>query len=134
MLSEIPKSQETELLIKSLIRNSILFQNLDWKDEEILIKSMSEKSFESGDAVIKEGEDGDELFIVESGEYDCSKVIGGKDTFLKTYKQGDAFGELALMYNAPRAASIVCKSSGRLYKLDRIAFSKVVKEASAKKR
>ena len=33
VLAEIPKSEETKLLIKSLIRNSILFQNLDWKDE-----------------------------------------------------------------------------------------------------
>jgi hypothetical protein len=37
---------------------------LDWKDEEILIKSMSENEFSTGDVVIKEGEAGDELFIV----------------------------------------------------------------------
>lgn len=77
VLTQIPKSLETELLIKSLIRNSILFQNLDWKDEEILIKSMSENEFSTGDVVIKEGEAGDELFIVQSGEYDCSKLIEG---------------------------------------------------------
>ena len=45
VLAEIPKSKETEILIKSLIRNSVLFQNLDWKDEESLIKSMSEQTF-----------------------------------------------------------------------------------------
>ena len=38
------------------------------------------------------------------------------------------------MYNAPRAATIVCKTPGKLYKLDRGVFSQVVKEASAKKR
>jgi cAMP-dependent protein kinase regulator len=38
------------------------------------------------------------------------------------------------MYNAPRAATIICKTPGKLYKLDRVVFSQVVKEASAKKR
>lgn len=47
------------MLIKSLIRNSILFQNLDWKEEEILIKAMSEKEFKTGDKVIQEGDAGD---------------------------------------------------------------------------
>ena len=67
VLTEVPKSLETQFLIKSLIRNSILFQNLDWKDEEALIKTMAERQFESGQAVIEEGKDGDELFVVESG-------------------------------------------------------------------
>lgn len=51
-LQEVPKSIETQFLIKSLIRNSILFQNLDWKDEEALIKTMAEKYFENGQAII----------------------------------------------------------------------------------
>lgn len=72
--------------------------------------------------------------MVESGEYDCYKVINGTDTLLKTYKNGEAFGELALMYNAPRAASIVCKTPGKLYALDRVAFNQVVKESTSKKR
>jgi cAMP-dependent protein kinase regulator len=107
---------------------------LDWKEEEILIKSMAEKEFKIGDKVIQEGDSGDELFIVESGEYDCFKIIDGQDTYLKSYKYGEAFGELALMYNAPRAASIVCKAPGKLYALGRQAFSQVVKESAAKKR
>lgn len=71
---------------------------------------------------------------MESGEFDCFKVIDGKETYLKSYKHGEAFGELALMYNAPRAASIVCKTPGKLYSLGRQAFSQVVKESASKKR
>lgn len=95
---------------------------------------MSEKEYQSGEHVIDEGEAGQELFIVESGEYDCSKLIDGHETYLKTYRYGQAFGELALMYNAPRAATIVCKAPGKLYKLDRAVFSQVVKEGAYKKR
>ncbi len=53
---------------------------------------------------------------------------------MKTYKHGDAFGELALMYNAPRAATIVVKVPGTLYSLDRITFSQIVKTSATKKR
>jgi hypothetical protein len=38
------------------------------------------------------------------------------------------------MYNAPRAATIVCKNPGKTYVLDRVVFSQVVKEATSKKR
>lgn len=133
-LAEVPKDQETTLLIKSLIRNSILFQNIDSRDEEALIKAMGSKNYAAGEQVIAEGERGDDLFIVESGEYECSKVIDGEERYLKTYSHGEAFGELALMYNAPRAATIVCKQPGTLYTLDRITFSQVVKQAAFKKR
>lgn len=47
---------------------------------------------------------------------------------------GEAFGELALMYNAPRAATIICKEEGVLYKLDRQTFRNIVQEAAINKR
>jgi cAMP-dependent protein kinase regulator len=133
-LKSVPKSEKTKLLILSLIRHSILFQNVDYQDEETLINAMEERTTIADETVIQEGENGDALFIVESGEYDCYKVINGENKYLKTYKHGDAFGELALMYNAPRAATIKVKTPGTLYSLDRITFSQVVKNAATKKR
>jgi cAMP-dependent protein kinase regulator len=48
------------------------------------------------------------LFVVESGVLSCYKKFTGNDekTFLRNYEAGEAFGELALLYNAPRAADI----------------------------
>lgn len=50
------------------------------------------------------------------------------------YSQGDAFGELALLYNAPRAATIISKGSSVLWSVDRSTFNHIVKDAAAKKR
>jgi cAMP-dependent protein kinase regulator len=95
---------------------------------------MEEVHAEPGQAVITEGEKGDTLYIIDEGEFDCFKVIAGKQTYLKTYHAGDFFGELALMYNAPRAASIKCKTAGKLFGLDRATFNHIVQEAATKKR
>ncbi len=133
-IKNVPKSEQTKLLITSLIRNSILFQNVDYKDEDVLICAMEEKVAIENETIIEEGENGDALFIVESGEYDCYKVINGESKYLKTYKHGDAFGELSLMYNAPRAATIKVKVPGSVYSLDRMTFSQIVKTAATKKR
>lgn len=84
--------------------------------------------------MISEGDQGDALYVVSSGEYDCHKMISGQNTFLKTYKTGEAFGELSLMYNAPRAATITCEKNGTLFKLDRQTFRNIVQEAAINKR
>jgi len=49
---------------------------------------------------------------------------------LKEYQPGEAFGELALLYNAPRAATIIAKTNCILYSLDRATFSNIVKDAA----
>jgi cAMP-dependent protein kinase regulator len=53
---------------------------------------------------------------------------------LKTYVPGEAFGELALLYNAPRAATITAKTNCHLWVLDRNTFNFIVKDAASRKR
>lgn len=63
---------------------------------------------------------------------DESETEYGK--YLKTYKPGESFGELSLLYNAPRAATIISKSDSVLFALDRECFNHIVKDSAAKKR
>lgn len=74
------------------------------------------------------------LYVVDAGELDCFKTFPEGQKLLKTYKPGEAFGELALLYNAPRAATIISKTSSTLFALDRLTFNNIVKEAAQKKR
>ena len=53
---------------------------------------------------------------------------------MKTYLPGEAFGELALLYNAPRAATIIADEPCLLWKLDRETFNHIVKDAACRKR
>lgn len=113
-----------------------MFSALNDKEMAIVVDAMEEKRYKAGDAVIKEGQDGHELFLVENGTLNCTKIFAGKTepTFLKQYLPGDAFGELALLYNAPRAATITSETDSLLWCLDRATFNHIVKDASRKRR
>lgn len=111
-----------------------MFGGLDDADLNTVVDAIDQKLFTNGETVIEEGDAGDVLYIVETGQLACSKIIGGEDKFLKNFEAGDVFGELALLYNAPRAASIRAISDGQLWVLDRNTFTNIVKVASQKKR
>ncbi|KRW98387.1 Cyclic nucleotide-binding protein [Pseudocohnilembus persalinus] len=113
-----------------------MFKILDQKEKEIVIDAMEEKNVKAGEWVINQGEEGDVLYVVESGELDCFKKYSGKPepVYLKTYTPGEFFGELALLYNAPRAASIKAKVDCKLFALDRPTFNHIVKDSSMRKR
>lgn len=76
------------------------------------------------------------MFVVDEGTLECSKLFPGDAAprKLKEYFPGEAFGELSLLYNAPRAASIHAKTDSVLWSLDRSTFNHIVKDAAAQKR
>ncbi len=82
--------------------------------------------------VITQGDDGDVLYLVDEGKLECTKIFtkGSSPTHLKFYGPGEAFGELALLYNAPRAASIQAETTSILFALNRETFNYVVKDAA----
>ena len=133
----IPKTKEQIQRIKSSVIHSFLFSSLDPKDLEIVIGAMEEKRFKSGEDVITQGDKGDCLYFVEEGNLECYKKFS-KDTepvLVKKYEPGDSFGELALLYNAPRAATIRAVSEEVItWVLDRETFNNIVKDAAQKKR
>ena len=76
------------------------------------------------------------MFVLNTGALACSKVFAGatEPKHLKDYVPGEGFGELALLYNAPRAATITATQESTLMKLDRGTFNHIVKDAAQRKR
>jgi cAMP-dependent protein kinase regulator len=120
--------------IQERIVTAFMFKALTQDELNIVIDAMQGVEFKAGETVICEGDAGSACFLVDSGELDCSKIIDGENKYLKTYSPGYAFGELALLYNAPRAATIKAKTDAHLYELDRYTFNHIVKDASQRKR
>eukprot|EP00747_Dinoflagellata_sp_TGD_P184108 gnl/TRDRNA2_/TRDRNA2_39462_c0_seq1.p1 gnl/TRDRNA2_/TRDRNA2_39462_c0~~gnl/TRDRNA2_/TRDRNA2_39462_c0_seq1.p1 ORF type:complete len:429 (-),score=121.43 gnl/TRDRNA2_/TRDRNA2_39462_c0_seq1:65-1273(-) len=129
-----PKSDEQKVKIKSVLAQSFLFSTVESADVEILVNAMLEKIVEPSEKVITQGEDGDCLFVIEAGCCDCFKKADGEEKKVKECGPGDAFGELALLYNCPRAASVVARERCTLWQLDRETFNNIVKIAAIKKR
>ena len=132
----IPKTSDQIERIKDKCMQSFIFNSLEDKELKTVIDSFEEKKYKAGQNVITQGEEGDVLYLVDSGELDCEKVFkaGDPPTYLKTYKPGESFGELALLYNAPRAATIRAKTDSTCWALDRECFNNIVKDAAMKKR
>lgn len=91
----VPKSDEQKEKIRAKLEKAFMFKMLEESEKKIVIDAMEEKRFVKGDYVIKQGEDGDVLFLVDTGLLKCYKRFPGKDedTYLLDYTPGMAFGE-----------------------------------------
>lgn len=132
----VPKSEEIRSKIRGLLSNIFMFRHLEEKEMEIILDAVAVKKFNPDDMVIRQGDDGNELYIVGAGRLKCFKRFPDKteDTYLKTYEPGEVFGELALLYNTPRAASIQAIEPATLYSLDRETFNHIVKQSAVENR
>jgi len=130
----IPKSDSQKENIRKKLDQAFIFGLLEENEKRIIVDAMQEKIVSKGSRVIKQGDDGDVLYLVEDGMLDCLKDFGRGDTFLLTYSPGMTFGELSLLYNTPRAASVIAKTNSVLWTLDRECFNAIVRESSIKRR
>eukprot|EP01071_Lankesteria_metandrocarpae_P006094 Lankesteria_metandrocarpae@DN423_c0_g1_i1.p1 len=128
--------------IMKFIHNVFLFSTLESRDLETVINAMEKVNLEDGNRIIDQGDDGDALYVIAEGTMNVFKIFNftpGNPTLepevnVKVCKEGDVFGELALLYNCPRAASVQADGQALLWKLDRETFTHIVKDAATKKR
>lgn len=131
----VQKSEGQKARIRDRLDKAFMFNALDEKEKQIIIDAMEVKEFRAGETVIKQGDSGEVLYVVDEGKLDCTKLFSGNstETFLKTYVPGESFGELALLYNVPRAATVKAKEKCTLFSLDRQCFNTIVKQAAVNK-
>lgn len=131
----IPKTEEQQKRIELAISNNFLFKNLDEIQYRDVINAMAEKTVVENENVIQQGAIGDYFYIVEYGSFECYiSQNGAPATHVASYGPGGSFGELALMYNSPRAATITATSPGVLWALDRVTFRRILMENTAQRR
>lgn len=131
----IPKGQDQCDRIRLSVGNNFLFKNLDEEQYQDVVNAMEEKHVSGGHTIIEQGAVGDFFYVVESGNFDCYISKGdGPPSKVTSYEAGGSFGELALMYNAPRAATIVATSDAVLWALDRVTFRTILMENTSRKR
>jgi CRP-like cAMP-binding protein len=105
-----------------------LFAGLDKHDLEVIASSMRERRYKAGDTVTKEGAGGVGFFVVEEGEAEVS-VAG--ETKPWTVGPGDYFGEIALINESPRTATLTAKTDMLCYGMTAWDFRPLVETNSA---
>lgn len=130
------KDSETCAILKGFIDQNanlqVLFGHLDAKGVEDVINAFQEVTFPQGIDIIKQGEEGDCLYILGEGQVDVFVARKGPDGQVApgdrgakaiTLGPGALFGELALMYSAPRAATVcIASDTCKLWKLEQEPF------------
>jgi cAMP-dependent protein kinase regulator len=124
-----PKSPEQRQRLKDAVCHSLLFRTLEAKQIDQILDAMWEKLVHQGDVIIRQGDDGDNFYVIDSGVYEIHVSKDGdfhNSIKVGEYNQTGSFGELALMYNQPRSATIIANTDGILWVMGRQTFRKLV--------
>ncbi len=113
--------------LTDLIKHVPLFSDLDRKESEQLARSFKERNFAAGETIATEGQRGIGFFLIESGNAKVTK--GGEE--LATLGPGDYFGEVALVDDGPRSATVTASSDLRCYGLTSWEFKPLVETNAA---
>ncbi|XP_061788432.2 cAMP-dependent protein kinase type II-alpha regulatory subunit-like isoform X2 [Nerophis lumbriciformis] len=129
-----PKTDEQRRRLQEACRDILLFKTLEQEQFFEVLDAMFEVQVKAQDHIIDQGDDGDNFYVIEKGEYDILVEKEGVSVRVGKYDNKGSFGELALMYNTPRAATIVATQAGALWGLDRATFHRLMVKNNAKKR
>ncbi|KAL4131017.1 hypothetical protein QTP88_008377 [Uroleucon formosanum] len=130
-----PKSDDQRQALAASVKNIFIFRALDPEQMNNVIDAMFDREVHAGDDIIKQGDDGDNFYVIDRGTFEAYVTdADGNDRLVHTYEHKGSFGELALLYNMPRAATIKAKSDGLLWAMDRQIFRRIVLKSAFKKR
>lgn len=111
-----------QTLYQVVSKSTMLKRMLDPEERTLIVKAFAGPIYKyPGEEIIRQGDIGDVFYLLVSGTVDVfvKKPSQPEETKVHTYRDGDAFGQLALMYNAPRTATCRAVSEVKLWTLDR---------------
>eukprot|EP00468_Gymnochlora_sp_CCMP2014_P003604 CAMPEP_0167753154 /NCGR_PEP_ID=MMETSP0110_2-20121227/7548_1 /TAXON_ID=629695 /ORGANISM="Gymnochlora sp., Strain CCMP2014" /LENGTH=761 /DNA_ID=CAMNT_0007638873 /DNA_START=3 /DNA_END=2288 /DNA_ORIENTATION=+ len=124
------KTKDQEQLIKNVLESQVMFRGLKEEHTDKIIELMYKVTYRKGQIPITQGDRGDRLYVVETGLFEVRVKKDGKERAVAQRGAGTLFGELALMYNAPRAATVVALTDADTWVVDRFTFRRVLKNIS----
>lgn len=122
-ITKYEKDFRSKQLIKDAIMDNAFLKNLDTSQIREIVDSMEPKSFSAGSYVLRQGQAGIHLFVSADGDFEViqdEKILGHMGP-------GKAFGELAILYNCTRTASIRAITDSKVWMLDRKVFQQIMK-------
>ena len=116
--------------IRSAMENTVLFHQLDPDVREAVAREMRRAEVSPEHRLIVEGDLGDTLYLVEEGIFDVLSRRNGVDVKVNSKSRGDIFGEISLLFESPRTASVVSASGGTVWELNRARFRALTRKVA----
>ncbi|XP_042302153.1 cGMP-dependent protein kinase 2-like isoform X2 [Sceloporus undulatus] len=126
----LPKSPRDASLILDAVKRSQFLRCLGDGQNQPLVESFTPEECQSGAVVVAEGQEGQAMYIVAEGELQVTQ----KGRQLRTLMPGDVFGELAVLYNCRRTATVTALTPVQLWAIDRQAYRTIITENAKRKR
>lgn len=122
------QQSNAEKNMKRFLNKVKVLDSLDNNERAKLIDSIAEVKFSKDKYIIKQGEPGNKFYFIMEGNARAEKVVNkGEDpVHVMDYKEGDYFGEVSLLKNQPRAASIIAETDLVALFLDRQMFNRLL--------
>lgn len=112
--------------LQRALRSVDLFEPLSDEERRAAAARFRSVHYVGGEKIIEEGAPGDSFFLIDSGEVQVSKKMGGYSRELARLMDGQFFGEMALLTGEPRAATVVAASDVDLFVLDKGGFQDII--------
>jgi len=119
------KSADDQQFIRKVVDClPVLFGHISSEARDKVIDAFQDRTCIDGEMVIQQGDMGDYFYVVHSGKFAVSVKRSGMEVaeVVLECSAGGSFGELALLYNAPRAATVASVGEGSVWALDRDSF------------
>ena len=108
------------------------FPGIKPAEVEELISNCQVKSYPDGTVLCRENASEQTFYMILEGEVQVTKLINSRENrLLKTLSPGDFFGEMALIHNAPRAATVTATTPVVVLELDKKAFDRVLERSTS---
>lgn len=107
------------------LRRVPLFEGLSKRELELLAQVSEDVELPAGEALCREGQSGQEFFVIVDGEVEVKR----RGRRVSTGQSGDFFGEIALVEDMPRTASVIAKTPLRVFVLTARDFRSVVERS-----
>ncbi|VEN61977.1 unnamed protein product [Callosobruchus maculatus] len=114
-IKKIPKTQRSRELIKSAILDNDFMKNLEVTQIKEIVDCMYPEEYKTGSIIIREGDVGSTVYVLEEGCVEVSR----ENKFLSTLTPGKVLGELAILYNCKRTATIKAATDCKLWAIER---------------
>uniref|UniRef100_A0A2K6SYU8 Protein kinase cAMP-dependent type I regulatory subunit beta n=1 Tax=Saimiri boliviensis boliviensis TaxID=39432 RepID=A0A2K6SYU8_SAIBB len=126
----IPKDYKTMTALAKAISKNVLFAHLDDNERSDIFDAMFPVTHIAGETVIQQGNEGDNFYVIDQGEVDV--YVNGE--WVTNISEGGSFGELALIYGTPRAATVKAKTDLKLWGIDRDSYRRILMGSTLRKR